>query len=125
MPVPTHLLYTADHEWLAADDHGEFTVGITDYATDALGDVVFVELPEPGSSLTAGEPCGEIESTKSVSDLFAPADGQVTAINQAVLDAPDLLNQDPFGAAWLFRMSVTRRPELLDAAAYQAVIDGA
>jgi len=125
MPVPSHLLYTADHEWLATDEHGQFTVGITDYATDALGDVVFVELPEPGSSLTAGAPCGEIESTKSVSDLFAPADGQVIAINQAVIDAPELLNQDPFGEAWLFRMSVTARPDLLDAAAYQAVIDGA
>ncbi len=123
MPVPAHLRYTAEHEWLDLDDTTA-TIGITAFAADALGDVVFVELPEVGSRTTAGEPCGEIESTKSVSDLHAPADGEVLEVNQAVVDDPGLLNTDPFGKGWLFRIALSEPPDLLDAAAYDALTAG-
>src|SRR5688572_9296573 len=106
MTVPQHYQYTAQHEWLELDsDHA--TVGITAFAADALGDVVFIDLPAVGASLTAGEACGELESTKSVSDLYAPADGTVTEINDAVVEDPGLLNSDPFATGWLFRMQVS------------------
>lgn len=117
------LQYTAEHEWLETD--GEVAkVGVTAFASDALGDVVYVELPQVGTTLTAGSTCGEIESTKSVSDLFAPVDGEVLEVNEAVVSEPSLLNTDPFGAGWLFRMTVTGSPELLDAAAYGDLIGG-
>lgn len=117
MTIPAHLTYTPEHEWL--ETHGDVArVGITAFAADALGDVVFVELPEVGSKLTAGETCGELESTKSVSELFAPADGEVIETNAAVVDEPALLNTDPFGAGWLFVMKVSGSPALLDATAY-------
>ncbi len=120
MTAPSDLAYTEEHEWLQFD--GDLaTVGITAFAAHALGDVVFVELPDVGTSLTAGQPCGEVESTKSVSDLFAPADGEVVETNAAVLDEPGVLNSDPFGSGWLFRIRVARRPELLDAAGYAAL----
>lgn len=122
MSLPDRLKYTTDHEWVADGEDGEIIVGITAYAAEALGDVVYVQLPEPGATVTAGEPCGEIESTKSVSDLFAPADGEVTAVNPEIDDAPDLVNSDPFGAGWLFRMRQVRAPQLLDANAYQLLI---
>ena len=99
--------------------HRDF--GITSFAADALGDVVFVELPDVGATI-AGDTCGEIESTKSVSDLYAPADGEILEVNQAVIDDPGLLNTDPFGEGWLFRLAVTGTPELLDAATYQVLI---
>jgi glycine cleavage system H protein len=91
---------------------------VTAYAADALGDVVFIELPDVGSKISTGETCGELESTKSVSDLFAPADGEVLEINQAVVDDPTLLNDDPFGTGWLFVMRVEGSPQLLDETAY-------
>ncbi|MBL7498681.1 glycine cleavage system protein GcvH [Frankia sp. CNm7] len=123
MNVPDHLGYTAEHEWLEID--GDLArVGITAYATDALGDIVFVELPEAGAMLAAGAPCGEVESTKSVSDLYAPADGEVLERNEAVLADPGLLNADPFGSGWLFRMRVVGSPDLLDAAGYAALTTG-
>lgn len=121
MSVPSTLRYTAEHEWLELEG-GTATVGVTAFATDALGDVVFVDLPDVGTALTGGETCGEIESTKSVSDLYAPADGTVVEVNQAVVDEPGLLNTDPFGEGWLFRLTLTGSPELLEAVAYQALI---
>lgn len=123
MNVPTDRQYTAEHEWIVID--GDVArVGITEYAADALGDVVFIDLPAVDGLLTAGEPCGEIESTKSVSELFAPADGTVLEVNGAVTDTPELVNTDPFGEGWLFTMQVTGSPEVLDAAAYSAMISG-
>ncbi|HVK21730.1 MAG TPA: glycine cleavage system protein GcvH [Actinokineospora sp.] len=117
MSNPENLGYTEEHEWVDLAV-ASATVGVTKYAADALGDVVFVQLPAVGDKLTKGEACGEIESTKSVSDLFAPADGEVVEINEAVVDTPELVNTDPFGDGWLFRMRVEDEPELLDAAAY-------
>lgn len=117
MTIPTDLHYTEQHEWLQLDGDTA-RVGVTAYAADALGDVVFIELPDVGSKISAGETCGELESTKSVSDLFAPADGEVLKINQAVVDDPALLNDDPFETGWLFVMRVKGSPQLLDATAY-------
>ncbi|MFF0345144.1 glycine cleavage system protein GcvH [Kribbella sp. NPDC004875] len=124
MSVPTDLKYTADHEWLSLDG-GTATVGITAFAADALGDVVYVDLPIVGAAVRAGAPCGEIESTKSVSDLNAPADGEVVEINQEVIADPSVLNTDPFKAGWLFRLKVSGMPDLLDATAYEALTGGA
>jgi glycine cleavage system H protein len=118
MSTPQNLSYTEEHEWVDAADPAAVTVGITAYAAGALGDVVYVQLPSVGDTLTAGEPCGEIESTKSVSELYAPADGEVVEINEAVVDTPELVNTDPFGDGWLFRFRVTGALELLDATAY-------
>jgi glycine cleavage system H protein len=99
------------------------TVGVTQYAADALGDVVYIELPAVGAVLAAGQVCGEVESTKSVSDLNAPAAGEVIETNQQVVDDPGSLNADPFGGGWLFRMRLSGAPELMDAAAYQRLTD--
>ncbi|PPK61574.1 glycine cleavage system protein GcvH [Actinokineospora auranticolor] len=118
MSNPSNLGYTEDHEWVDSADTKSATVGVTAYAATSLGDVVFVQLPEVGAKLTKGEPCGEIESTKSVSDLFAPADGTVVEINEAVVDTPELVNTDPFGDGWLFRFEVTGDLELLTADEY-------
>jgi glycine cleavage system H protein len=105
MSVPAELLYTQEHEWIAIAG-GTATIGITDYATQALGDVVYVSLPEVGATVTAGDPCGEVESTKSVSDLYSPVDGEVTELNAELEDDPGLVNSDPYGAGWLFKVSV-------------------
>jgi glycine cleavage system H protein len=122
MSVPTNLKYTAEHEWL--DIQGDIaTVGITAFAADALGDIVYVDLPGVGTVLQGGEPCGEIESTKSVSDLHAPADGEVTEINDAAVDEPGVLNLEPFKDGWLFRMRISDSSALLDAAEYQRLTD--
>ena len=123
MSVPANRKYTAEHEWLDLDGDTA-TVGITDFAADALGDVVYVDLPQVGATLTAGEPCGELESTKSVSELFAPADGEVLEVNQGVIDDAGLVNLDPFEKGWLFRMRITGSPDLLDATAYDALTRG-
>lgn len=120
MSIPTDRHYSQDHEWLAADG----TVGITEFAAEALGDVVYVELPEVGDEISAGHTCGEIESTKSVSDLISPASGTVTEINDAVVDNPESINEDPYGAGWLFKLEVTEQDELLDAAAYEELTAG-
>jgi glycine cleavage system H protein len=123
MNVPTDRQYTAEHEWILID--GDVArVGVTEYAADALGDVVFIDLPAVGAVLTAGEACGEIESTKSVSELFAPADGTVVEVNDAVTDTPEVVNTDPFGAGWLFTMRVDGSPALLEPAAYAAMTSG-
>lgn len=122
MTDQTALQYTADHEWILVEGD-TVTVGITDHAAEQLGDVVYVELPAVGTSRTAGEQMGEIESTKSVGELFAPIEGEVVAINDAVVDAPDTVNQDPFGAGWLVKLKVdgTSFPEdLMDHDTYRA-----
>jgi len=117
MTNPSQLRYTADHEWLKIEGN-EATVGISAYAAEALGDVVFVDLPETGAKLVSGEVCGELESTKSVNDLFAPGDGEVIAVNSAVDDDPSLVNSDPYGDGWLMRVRIDGEPDLLDADAY-------
>jgi glycine cleavage system H protein len=119
------LKYTAEHEWIALDGTIA-TVGITDYAADKLGDVVFVELPGAGTAVTAGTVVGEIESTKSVGELYAPLTGEVSEINDAVVDDPSLVNSDPFGAGWLVKLSVDAAAvaELLDRDAYVALTGG-
>lgn len=99
--IPEDLRYTAEHEWVAGDGTGPVRVGVTHFAQDALGDIVFVELPEAGTEVVAGERFGEIESTKSVSEVYAPVTGRVTARNEQLADAPDLINSDPYGAGWL------------------------
>jgi glycine cleavage system H protein len=115
------LKYTAEHEWVAVD--GDVArIGITAYAAEKLGDVVFVELPAVGSSVTSGRVVGEIESTKSVGELYAPLDGEVVEANQAVVDDPSLVNSDPFGAGWMIAVRFTELPELLTADAYAALI---
>ncbi len=124
MQVPDDLSYSSDHEWVRVDG-GRSRVGITDYAQDALGDVVFVELPEVGASVTAGEAIAEVESTKSVSDIYAPVTGTVVEVNAELADAPERLNEDPYGEGWLFVIETADgETQLLDAAAYRALIDG-
>ncbi len=122
----TALKYTAEHEWVALDGDTA-TVGITEYAADKLGDVVFVELPAVGSSVTAATVVGEIESTKSVGELYAPLTGEVVAVNEAVVDDPSLVNADPFGAGWLVKITVDPAAvaELLDRDAYVSLTGGA
>ncbi|WP_344064044.1 glycine cleavage system protein GcvH [Microbacterium pumilum] len=119
------LKYTAEHEWIALE--GDIaTVGITDYAADKLGDVVFVEVPGVHSDVSAGQVCGEIESTKSVGELYAPLTGEVVAVNDGVVDDPSLVNSDPFGDGWLIKLRVdpSAVAELLDRAAYVALTGG-
>lgn len=120
---PENLRYTAEHEWVRID--GETVeVGITHYAQQALGDIVYVSLPQVGAGLTAGTSCGEVESTKSVSDIYAPLDGVVTQRNDALDTAPEAVNGDPYGSGWLFRMSMTDPAQfegLLSAAQYRAL----
>lgn len=112
MAAERDLKYTPEHEWLLVEGDVA-TVGITSYAAEKLGDVVFVELPEEGSDVTAGRVVGEIESTKSVGELFAPVDGTVAEANQAVVDAPELVNSDPFGEGWLVKVRFTELPDNL------------
>ena len=116
--INASLRYSAEHEWI--DDQSPATVGVSQVAADALGDVVYVELPAVGASLTAGEVCGEIESTKSVSELFTPVSGTVVEVNEAVVADPALVNADPYGEAWLFRVEVTAEGPLLSAEEYAA-----
>jgi glycine cleavage system H protein len=121
MQLPDGLHYTKEHEWLRLEGT-EGVVGITDFAQEALGDVVFVELPPPGTALTAGQTFGVVESNKSVSDLFAPVSGRVVAVNDALKDAPEAVNRDPYGAGWMIRVALTSTDEvaaLLDADQYR------
>ena len=119
------LSYTAEHEWVAVDG-GTATVGITDHAAEQLGDIVYLDLPAVGTALTAGAVCGEIESTKSVGELYAPLTGEVVEINDAAVDDPSLVNGDAFGDGWLIRIAVDGAPEgFLDRAAYVALTGGA
>ncbi|MFF4410993.1 glycine cleavage system protein GcvH [Streptosporangium sp. NPDC001559] len=124
--IPEELHYTKEHEWISGIDDGlTLTVGITAYAANALGDVVFVQLPEAGSSISVGEAVGEVESTKSVSDIFAPVGGEVVEVNEAVVDDPSLVNSDPYGDGWLFRVRLEGDPEdLLSPEEYTALTSG-
>jgi len=124
--VPDELRYTADHEWARLED-GRVRIGITDYAQDALGDVVFVQLPEPGAKVEAGSAFSEVESTKSVSDIYAPVSGTVVEVNTELIDAPQRLNEDPYGEGWICLIEPSDRAavqELMDAEAYRSLIAG-
>jgi glycine cleavage system H protein len=126
MSVPDELHYTREHEWVAVEG-STATVGITDHAQQALGDVVYVSAPAQGSKVTAGEPCGEVESTKSVSDIFAPVDGEITEVNDQLGENPGAVNADPYGAGWLFKVTLPGGelpPGLLTAAEYEELIAG-
>ncbi|MFD8498379.1 glycine cleavage system protein GcvH [Amycolatopsis sp. NPDC059657] len=120
MTIPENLSYTKEHEWISVDGDVA-TIGITAFAAESLGDIVFVELPKVGETITAGEPFGEVESTKSVSELYAPVTGEVVEVNEATSDAPEVINEDPFDKGWLLKVRATDVPELLDAAAYAAL----
>ncbi|MEV4439096.1 glycine cleavage system protein GcvH [Streptomyces sp. NPDC049577] len=126
MSNPQQLRYSKEHEWLSAtDENGVATVGITEFAANALGDVVYAQLPAVGDTVTAGETCGELESTKSVSDLFAPVTGEVVEANQDVVDDPSLVNTAPFEGGWLFKVKITDEPaDLLSADEYAAFAAG-
>jgi glycine cleavage system H protein len=125
MHVPEDLRYSSDHEWVGRD--GEVVrVGVTDYAQDALGDVVFVQVPTVGAEVSAGDTFGEVESTKSVSDVYAPVSGTVVEVNEALADAPQMLNEDPYGEGWIcaIRMSDPSQLDgLLDAEAYRKLVE--
>lgn len=126
MNVPADLLYTADHEWIAKVDGG-IRIGITDYAQDALGDVVYVQVPVVGTTVVAGESFSEVESTKSVSDIYAPVSGVLVEVNEGLAADPAVLNTDPYGAGWLCVIQPSAPEQLdalLDAAAYQALTEG-
>jgi glycine cleavage system H protein len=120
MSNPTNRSYTKEHEWVLVEGDVA-TIGITAYAAEKLGDVVFVDLPKIGTSTTYMKICGEIESTKSVGELYAPLDGEVVEINDVVVSAPETVNTDPFGAGWLIKVKFTSLPELMTAAEYDAL----
>lgn len=126
---PDDLQYTAEHEWLRSpgEQEGSVRIGITHYAQDALGDIVYVSLPEVGDTVEAGTTCGELESTKSVSDVYAPVSGEVVARNDALDATPELVNNDPYAGGWLFEVVPADRAQLdslMDAAAYVATLEG-
>lgn len=123
MSNPTDLKYTKEHEWVRVEGDVA-TIGITQYAADALGEIVYVDLPKVGSQTTNMKICGEIESTKSVGELYAPMDGEVVEINSSLDAAPDTINSDPFGEGWLIKIRFSALPELLSAEEYEAVIGG-
>ena len=125
LEYPQDLRYTAEHEWVRTASDGVVRVGITAFAQDALGDVVYVSLPSVGDSVNAGDTCGEVESTKSVSDLYAPLSGEVVAVNDALESAPELVNSDPYGQGWMYDLKITDAAaveSLLDLEAYRALL---
>jgi len=124
--LPTDYLYSAEHEWVNSTDvnAGDVVrVGITQYAADQLGEIVYVELPEVGAEAEAGEPCGEVESTKSVSDIYAPVSGEIVAVNEDLEDSAAIINDDPYGEGWIYEVRVTEVGPLMDAEAYAAEND--
>ena len=124
--VPVELGYAATHEWAKQDEEGLIVIGISDHAQDALGDIVYVELPEVGQQVVAGEEAGVVESVKAASDIYAPVSGAVAEINDALEDSPETINQDPYGDGWFFKLKVTDERELddlLDAEAYQELCE--
>lgn len=123
MSSPDDRQYTAEHEWIQVTD-GVGVVGLTAFATSALGDVVYVDLPAVGASIVAGAPCGEVESTKSVSDLVAPVTGEVVEVNGDVVDDPGLANSAPYGDGWLYRVRIESAPALMSAGDYDAFTSG-
>jgi len=123
--IPDHLRYTKDHEWIEETDDGTTIVGITDHAQEALGDLVFVELPEMQRDVDAGDVCAVVESVKAASDVYSPIAGNVAAVNTALDESPELVNEEPYGKGWLFRLtpaSPADLEELLDAEAYERVL---
>ncbi|CAB4929765.1 unannotated protein [freshwater metagenome] len=125
--TPEHLRYTREHEWVEITAEGRARFGITDHAQDALGDIVFVTLPNVGAQVVAGQPCGEVESTKSVSDIYAPVTGTITSRNNAAETSPETLNSDPYGDGWLAEIDVSDVATfdlLLDASGYLASLEG-
>lgn len=127
MNTPEDLRYSADHEWVRLEQDGRVRVGITDYAQDALGDVVYVELPEVGVAVTPGGPMSEVESTKSVSDVYAPVDGTVVEVNTELVDAPERVNEDPYGDGWITVVELAEGASLdhlISAAAYRELTEG-
>jgi len=123
--TPAELKYAPTHEWLRREQDGTVTVGITDHAQAALGDLVFVEVPEFGRQVSVEEACAVVESVKAASDLYAPVAGEIVAVNEALADAPEQINEDPYGAGWIFKLRPSDEAaidKLLDAAAYQAQI---
>jgi len=125
MQTPEELRYSKEHEWVAVDG-ARARVGITDYAQDALGDVVYVQVPEVGATVAAASACAEVESTKSVSDIYAPLSGTIVEVNEALADAPEVLNSDPYGEGWIFVLEaadLTELDGLMTAAEYQAFVD--
>lgn len=122
LEYPENLRYTSDHEWVADRGEGVVRVGVTAYAQDALGDVVYVSLPAPGDTVVAGDSCGEVESTKSVSDLYTPLDGEVVEVNAALESTPEVVNSDPYGEGWMYDLRVSdpsALESLLDVQAYR------
>ncbi len=121
MANPTNLQYTKEHEWVKVEGDVA-TVGITKYAADALGEIVYVDLPKVGSNTTYMKICGEIESTKSVGELYAPMDGEIVEVNESLPNSPETINQDPFGEGWLIKIRYTQLPDLLSAQEYDALV---
>jgi glycine cleavage system H protein len=124
--VPEELRYTPEHEWVSAGDDGPVRVGITDFAQDSLGDIVYIQLPDAGTPVTAGEAFGEVESTKSVSEIYAPVTGTVVARNDLLVDAPELVNTDPYGEGWLVQIEPAdpgSTADLLDATGYRELTE--
>mgnify|MGYP000847523699 FL=1 len=120
--IPADLYYTESHEWVRSNDDGTVTVGITDHAQHLLGDLVFVEIPEVGRAVTAAESCAVVESVKAASDVYSPLDGVVVEVNDALADNPELINEDPYGQGWIFRLKTAAALDgLLDARGYEAV----
>ncbi len=123
--IPTELRYTRSHAWARIEPDGTLTVGITDHAQGLMGDMVYVEPPEIGRRVEATKECAVVESVKAASDVYAPVSGEVVAVNEALVDAPETVNQDPYGAGWMFKMKPAHQAEvdaLLDAAAYEASV---
>ena len=125
LEYPQDLRYTAEHEWVRTASDGVVRIGITAFAQEALGDVVFVSLPAVGDTVTAGDSCGEVESTKSVSDVYAPVSGEIVAVNEALDSAPELVNTDPYGEGWMYDVKLTdagAESSLLDLKAYRSLL---
>ena len=122
MNVPRDLQYTKSHEWVRREE-GTATVGITDHAQDELGDVVFVELPEQGTSFSAGDSFGTVESVKAVSDLYAPVGGEVVEVNETLNDSPELINEQPYGGGWMIRLRISEDGDLLSAEEYEKLVE--
>jgi glycine cleavage system H protein len=126
MSIPDGLRYSSDHEWISVDGN-RVRMGITDYAQDALGDVVYVQVPTLGAAVAAGETMSEVESTKSVSDIYAPVSGTIVAVNEALADQPEALNNDPYGVGWICEIELSDPAQietLLDAGGYRALVEG-
>lgn len=124
--IPSHLQYTESHEWISIDDDGNARIGISDHAQEALGDLVYVELPAVGDEISQGDPCAVVESVKAASDLYAPVSGKIIAVNEALDDDPAVINTDPYDDGWLFEVALTDKAELdglKDAETYAAMLE--